>query len=139
MVEPTHNGHANGAGHELQGAERRRFSRVPFIEIAKLMQGDHLWLVDVLDISLKGALLTRPAAWSFDPEQSCVLQLILGRDDAVVTMRGRQAYAHGHRLGLHCEEIDIDSVSLLTGILEANTGDPSLVRRELRELAGLND
>jgi len=104
------------------------------------MQNDHLWLVDVLDISLKGALLTCPAAWSFDPEQPCVLQLMLGRDDdAVITMRARQAYSREHRLGLHCEEIDIDSVALLTGILEANTGDPNLVRRELRELAGLND
>lgn len=121
------------------GAERRRFTRVSFINLSKIHQGGHLWNVDVVDISLKGAMVTKPVHWSLNPDQPCRLELHLGRDDAVVDMRMRVAYEGEHRLGLECEEIDIDSLTFLRNIIDANSEGRALAERELSELIAARD
>jgi len=119
---------------EEPGAERRRFTRVSFVELAKLRQGDHFWNVDVLDVSLKGVMLTKPVHWSFDAAQPCRLTLHLGCDEPVVEMQARAAYEGDHRLGLECTEIDVDSLACLRRIIAVNTGKPEYAQRELAEL-----
>lgn len=117
-----------------EARERRRFTRVTFVDMAKLFQGDHLWIVDILDLSLKGAMVTKPVHWSLDPAKPCRLEIHLNRDKAMIDMRTRVAYEGGRRLGLEWVELDLDSLAHLRRVLEANSGDLGIPERELSEL-----
>jgi len=123
----------DGDGATPAGAERRRFTRVGFVELAKLHQAGHMWNVDVLDISLKGVMVSKPVHWSLDPALPCRLKLHLGLDAAVIEMVTRVAYEGERRLGLECVEIDVDSLTHLRQVIAANTGADS-AQRELADL-----
>ena len=44
------------------------------------------------------------------------------------------AHIEADRVGFLCDEIDMDSISLLKRLVEWNTGDESLLQRELAAL-----
>ncbi len=57
--------------------ERRKFSRVMYRAPAILKQGELEWHAQVLDLSLKGVLLSRPENWQADPEHNAFLLVFL--------------------------------------------------------------
>lgn len=117
------------------GAERRRFTRVDFIEQATLQRGDGRWNVELLDISLKGAMVSRPAPARFQRGDPCRLRLYLGDDATVIEMRTRVAHQSDGRMGLECLEIDLDSLTHLRQLIVANVGGgDEAAQRELAEL-----
>ena len=119
----------------MSAAEKRRFSRIPFKHTAHLtMAGsDHPCELD--DLSLKGALL-RPASDHFLPGAECTLTLMLDEGEQGVRMEAVVAHAAAGLVGLACQSIDLDSVSLLRRLIELNLGDPELLERDLHALAG---
>ena len=56
---------------------QRRVSRVPFAASVHLIGSAGSTVVQLLDISLKGALVSRPADWSVDAGTALALELIL--------------------------------------------------------------
>ncbi|MDZ7662482.1 PilZ domain-containing protein [Thiohalophilus sp.] len=116
-------------------SERRHFTRIPFDgEVQLIDPADHRqWQTDVLDISLRGALIKRPANWTADPARMFILQLPLG-NEVQLAFNVRVVHTDSEQLGLHFEQMDLDSASHLHRLLELNLGDPALLERELAEL-----
>ena len=123
--------------------ERRKFSRVQFESGASLQLGAHSVPCEVLDLSLKGALLACAAAdlVSLAPARgdACGLALALeGSGEATVTLQGEVVYVAVQQeivhLGLRCRVIDLDSITHLRRLVELNLGDPALLERELAAL-----
>lgn len=115
--------------------ENRRFSRVNFKGKAHLDIGSHSSSTQVLDLSLKGALIQKPDDWPASLPKRITLRIALNDFPLELQMEVSVAHQSATVVGLHCEKIDIESVSHLRRLLELNLGDASLLSRELAELS----
>ena len=115
--------------------ENRRFSRVSFKGKAHLEIGSHSCATEVLDLSLKGALIKRPADWPRSLPKLMELRISLNDFPVELVMEVSVAHQSATAVGLQCEKIDIDSVSHLRRLLELNLGDADLLSREISELS----
>lgn len=114
--------------------ERRRFSRIAFHRPAELDVLGERASCELLDVSLKGALVEVPAAFGGEKAQPCTLTVRLDAADAVVRMEGEIVHREGTALGLRCTGIDLESIAHLRRIVELNLGDEDLLHRELSAL-----
>lgn len=115
-------------------AERRHFSRIAFAGPAALISTEARLSVQVLDLSLKGALLLLPAGHGLQPGQLCLLDLSLAPHEGRITMAVDVAHVLDDRAGLLCRAIDIESMTHLRRLIEINLGDAQLAERDLRAL-----
>ena len=115
--------------------EHRRFSRVSFQGKAHLDIGSHSLATEVLDLSLQGALIKKPADWPPSLPKQMLLRIQLNELPIELSMKVSVAHASDPVVGLYCEKIDIESVSHLRRLLELNLGDAELLSRELSELS----
>ena len=113
--------------------DRRQFWRAHFNSAVQLALHGATSEAELYDISLKGALVNTPAGWPGRPGDACQLRLRLG-DAAVISMHAHVAHVAGRRVGLHCDSIDLDSITHLRRLVELNAGDPDLLERELASL-----
>jgi hypothetical protein len=114
--------------------ERRHFSRIAFHRPAELDLRVERDTCEVLDVSLKGALVEVPVGSRARVGRECVLKIRLDAGDAVIEMAGEIAHREGNQVGVRCREIDLDSIAHLRRLVELNVGDDELLRRELAEL-----
>lgn len=91
---------------------------------------EHL-AVQVLDLSMKGALLRLPDACVVVLGSPCLLKVVLSDKESRIAMAGEVTHIEGHRAGMLCRSIDIESVTHLRRLIQMNLGDASLVEREL--------
>ena len=115
-------------------AERRAYQRVSFHNAARLTcpQGNaHEGRLH--DLSLKGALLELQDEWQGKPGYHCQLLIELS-DEVRILMQVTVIHVREHRLGLRCDEIDIDSITNLRRLLALNSDDPELLERDLDHL-----
>ncbi len=117
--------------------ERRRFSRIAFHRPAELdALGDRV-SCELVDVSLKGALVEVPPRFGASSGGPCVLTIRLDEGGvATVRMEGEIVHREGAALGLRCTSIDLDSIAHLRRIVELNLGDEELLHRELSALVG---
>lgn len=116
--------------------QRRHFSRILFKAAATLAGHQRTAPCEVLDLSLKGALVrvTDGAAWP--TALDCTLRLVLDRQNqATIGMSCQVAHREGNVVGLHCVEIDLDSITHLRRLVELNLGDESILQREVSALS----
>ena len=115
--------------------ERRHFSRIAFdSHVLVACNGEH-FETQLLDISLKGALLQAPANWNPETECACVLTVELGSEDPLrIVMQGHIVHRETNQLGFRCEHIDLESISHLRRLVELNLGSEAQLERELSEL-----
>ena len=114
--------------------ERRHFVRVSFDAPALLATATDTFSVHVLDLSLKGALITVPAQVQLQPGLRCQLTLSLTETGNHIAMSTEVAHVEGLHTGLLCRGIDHDSVTHLRRLIELQLGDPALLERDLAEL-----
>lgn len=114
--------------------ERRHFVRVGFEAPALLTTATEAYSVQVLDVSLKGALLMAPATAHLDPGMPCQLTIPLADTGNHIAMSTEVAHVEGLHTGLLCRSIDLDSVTHLRRLIELQLGDPALLERDLGEL-----
>ena len=88
----------------------------------------------VLDLSLKGALLELPADSHASAGVPCLLRLPLNESGVHIAMAGEVAHVSGHRAGVLCRSIDLESITHLRRLVEMNMGDPALLERDLAAL-----
>ncbi len=112
-------------------AALRHHSRISFDVQVYLRNETMVWQTQLIDVSLKGAQIARPADWQGAKGDKYLLELLLDDDQAMIRMDVLVMYVHEDRIGLHCEQIDIDSISHLRRLIELNLGDPDLLEREL--------
>lgn len=116
-------------------SERRQFIRINFDANAVLIDpaDDRQWQTELIDISLKGALIKRPDKWEAIESQPFILRLILA-DQIELRFEVRVVHMKNDRVGLQIEHLDLESAAHLHRLLELNLGDPMLLQRELAEL-----
>ncbi len=101
-----------------------------------LFSKSQMWEVDLIDTSLKGALIFKPNDWDGDMAQRCRLEIRLD-SGLVISMTGQIARIEEDAIGFTWDRIDMDSFSRLKRLVEWNLGDPSLLERELSSLGHL--
>ena len=115
--------------------QRRHFSRVLFKATATLSENARSTPCEVLDLSLKGALVRVADFQPWPPGLNCVLELALDPGhQAVIRMNGQVAHHDGKVVGLHCVDIDLDSITHLRRLVELNLGDDAILQREVSAL-----
>jgi len=112
----------------MNAVQRRRYSRIRFRGSAIFQAGIGQWSCGVLDLSLRGALIT-VAVPEISIGIACLLELRLD-DNVCVRMEGHVAHHYDNQVGIVCDETDLDSISHLRRLLALNLGDTSLLDRE---------
>jgi hypothetical protein len=120
--------------------QRRHLTRIPFDVDYRIFDTDQSAVTTgrVVDLSLKGALIERPASRTFGLGEILELELLLGADDLHIQMQVRVAHLHEHAIGVVCEHLDLESMTHLCRFLELNLGSHALLERELGEMLQLN-
>lgn len=111
--------------------ERRHFTRVLFNAPALLTTGSGTFEVRVMDLSLKGALVQRPAGLVLPSGAPCQLVVPLAAAAKHIAMSAEVAHVDGVHLGLLCCSMDLDSMTHLRRLIELQLGDPALLERDL--------
>lgn len=114
--------------------QRRHFSRVPFDIDSTLVDDEDRLDISVIDLSLKGALITKPPEWNQSNRQGLALEMRLVDSDIIMQMKCDVAHEHENSLGLKFIEIDVESISHLRRLMELNVGNSDLINREVNEL-----
>lgn len=112
-------------------SERRRFTRIPFEAAVYLTNPSGEWYGKLVDISLKGALISRPQHWHQSPGDQAVMQVNAPDHGFEIQMNVTVIHASDQIIGFRCDKIDIDSITHLRRLVELNTGDVALLNREL--------
>ncbi len=116
--------------------ERRRFSRIPFHAKAHINteKGELHLNCEVIDISLKGILLEKPAGWRGQMDDKYRIDILLENAQLVIKMEASAAHIDQQSVAFSCEHIDLDSITHLKRLVELNLGDEALLHRELSAL-----
>lgn len=114
-------------------ANRRRFKRIAFDARTELRQGEYIWPVKLIDLSLKGLLIERPEPWLGDREKDFFVDIHLS-DDVDIEMDVRLTHEENGQLGFVCRHISLESIERLRRLIEFNLGDPQELERELGAL-----
>ena len=114
--------------------ERRQFSRIDFATQARLYHPAGDTPVDLLDISLKGALVACHAPLPLRDGTPVRLHLPLDEHGTLIRMDGSIVHNEGGQIGIRCTGIDLDSITHLRRLVELNLGDEALLERELHHL-----
>jgi hypothetical protein len=112
----------------------RHFSRIPFEAAVQLKLQDRTLNVQLIDIALKGALLKTETLQALVPMEACRLVLPLTAGGESIVMAGRVVHQEGQYVGMECLDIDVTSLTQLRRLIELNTGDGDLMKRELSQL-----
>jgi hypothetical protein len=115
--------------------DKRHFSRVRFPYPAALETTSGRLGCEVLDLSLKGALVGLAAGSALGPGEPCSLEIRLDTE-SVIRMQAEVAHGRVGRAGLRWTTIDLNSICHLRRLLELNLGDGDRVHRELGALGG---
>ncbi|MDR2688440.1 MAG: PilZ domain-containing protein [Azoarcus sp.] len=113
--------------------QRRHYSRIRFRGNARFQTGINQWACEILDVSLRGALLDADLPPEIALDTPCLLEMILS-DDTCVRMSGRLVHRAGRQIGMACDETDLDSLCHLRRLLALNLGNADLLEREFAEL-----
>ena len=113
---------------------RRQFTRVLFSMKAILAVNEAQFEAKIHDISLNGALLYVDCKDETLTRQLGLLSFQLDHSDAEIVMNIAVVHQDGDEIGVQCNGIDIDSVSLLRRLIELNLGDDEQLHKELSQL-----
>lgn len=117
--------------------ERRHFQRVAFVTTALLVE--HVGALgavrrgDICDMSLNGVLFQAHDGWRGELNERYQLRLELS-DDVWICMDVTIVHLEGARMGLRCDQIDLDSITALRRVLELNADDEEEIEREMDAL-----
>ncbi|WP_339805263.1 PilZ domain-containing protein [uncultured Marinobacter sp.] len=114
--------------------EKRRFQRILFDAPCEIYWQDDVQVAELLDISLKGALVRRPDGWAASEGEPCELTIHLNDHESAIVMAVTLRHLEKDRLGFKIEYIDLESASHLKRLVELNLGDADLLERELAHL-----
>lgn len=112
-------------------SNRRQFSRIHFQTEARLYLPAGEASVEVLDLSLNGALIQPEADFYAKVGTKGSLKIRLDEMGTMISMEVAIVHHQGQVYGLACREIDLDSVTHLRRLVALNMGDEMLLEREL--------
>ena len=115
--------------------EYRHSHRVSFNSLVKFISSECSHVCELIDISLKGALIA--ACSGATPKAGTPCRLVINLDETNETqiiMEGTVAHKIENRVGIHCDSIDVDSMIHLRKLIEYNLGDVEMVNRDFDAL-----
>ena len=115
-------------------SEQRVHQRVLFDTLATVHINANDMTTHLIDISLKGALIKKPDAWTAQVGDHGQLRIVLSDNISAINMDIKVAHIEDDHVGFHCEHIDIDSITHLRRLVELNVGDTEILERELSAL-----
>ncbi|MEA5445887.1 PilZ domain-containing protein [Gammaproteobacteria bacterium AB-CW1] len=118
---------------ESDKQERRRHTRVDFRADARLNTDGSQWPCELLNVSVKGALLTRPEGWPGNEGDRSLLSIAL-EGGAPVEMEVNVVRVEAEKVACDWDMFDVAGFVQLRRMLEQQLGDPELVARELTQL-----
>lgn len=116
--------------------ERRRVPRFPFHAQASLRIGEELLFGKLLDISYNGALFSHASPPAANRGDDCLLTLTgsgVGTRDLAI--HGYVAFVQTDTVGIEFRRLGHEELAGLMSIIELNLGVPSLLERNLDNLA----
>jgi len=111
--------------------EKRRFSRITFIEKSFIEAGGITFEVNLLDISLKGALIEVGDDVAIQKGDTLQLTFHLGKGEIILQFKAEVIHRQESRAGLKFTGTDLDTMIHLRSLIEARTMDPDKVKDEL--------
>ncbi|MEH6628599.1 MAG: PilZ domain-containing protein [Motiliproteus sp.] len=114
--------------------DRRQFTRISFDAKTELKQGDKVWPVELVDISLHGLLIRQPEDLEADMGELFNVTVHLAGDEIELHLPVHLARIYPPFLGLECKAVELESISHLRRLVELNLGEPELLDRELEHL-----
>lgn len=114
-------------------SKKRQFERVFFGTDVILEVNGNCYKEKLIDISLKGALISMEQAVPAKDLDECRLVIRLS-DEVAMYFKSRPVHFEEKRMGLKFVEADTETLAHLRRLLELNTGDPEEIERELHFL-----
>ena len=116
--------------------EQRHFTRIPFNAVATIInsRSGHKSMAELIDISFKGALISKPDDWEGINGEHYTVHLELAGHEVEINLAVIEVHSENDHIGFKTEHMDIDSATHLRRLVELNLGDESLLERELTEL-----
>jgi len=114
----------------------RVFSRIFFDAPCEIRLDQSVWPSQVLDISLRGALLTEPSGFNAASDSTFDIVIELGNGAMTIEMAAMLRHRANQQLGFECVTLDIDSATHLRRLIELNLGDHAELDREISHLIG---
>lgn len=111
-------------------AERRRHTRVNFRADARLFSDGVARPCELLNVSVKGALLTLPSGWGGDAGDRCLLEIALD-GGGPVEMEINIVRVESDKIAVDWDMFDVAGFVQLRDMLERQLGDPALVAEEM--------
>lgn len=116
---------------------RRQFTRIIFANSAQLSDDKSSWCVRLVDLSLKGALVSMPNDNTIKliDNKPYTLSFQLADSDVYIKLKVNIVQLTKKDLRLRCMRMDIDSATHLRKIVELNMSDGHLLQRDLEQLS----
>ena len=116
--------------------EQRHFTRIPFNASVILINSrtSEKTMAELLDISFKGVLISKPNDWQGANGETYTVHLELAGDEVQLNLEVVEVHSEDNHIGFKTEHMDIDTATHLRRIVELNLGDESLLEREFSEL-----
>lgn len=118
--------------------DRRRFLRIQFDGTTELIVNEQVHPVELLDLSLKGALIKSDTPLPCQPNDRLQMNIHLTDNGLSLTFTTVLVRIIGDSYGLRFDAIDLDTLTHLRRIMELNLGDENLLERELDHLFPLH-
>ena len=114
--------------------DNRKFSRVGFNIDCRYKTPAGEILCRVLNLSLKGVLVEIKEKLSPKKDKNGIIEIKLYNSDITISFVAELVHQKGKQAGFRFVKTDSDSITHLRSILEANTGNPDLIDKELHSM-----
>lgn len=111
--------------------EHRRFTRITFTATVTIRAASGQWNCELLDVSLKGMLVSMPPDRQLAIGDPVTVELRLDAGDAGIQVEAVTKHLEPGRAGLQIHHLDMDSAAHLRRLIELNLGDDAQLHREL--------
>lgn len=106
--------------------EKRRFLRVSLEGEARLAFDGGSQPVELVDLSLRGALVEAERILPARVDSECELTLVLDEDGPRIPIQCRVTHHQGSRLGIEFIRVDVAAMQHIRRLLELNAGDEDI-------------
>lgn len=110
---------------------RRHFSRVKFNARVFLFSDEFRQEAQLIDISLKGALVKIKKEIPLEKGNKCSFEFHLNESDLILTLEAELVYQNADNMGFKFCEMDLDALTHLRRLVELNVGSSEQVQKEL--------
>lgn len=110
---------------------KRHFSRIHFVAHTQLKYQDKTYRGELLDLSLKGALLQFKENIPIIKGEKCEIIIHLPSSNINLNFEAKLVHIHSGHFGFKFVSEDIDTLTHLRKMIELNIGDHEQVTNEL--------